>query len=154
VDAFDRSNEKEIEAGKLTSLDNEVDTTTGTIKFRAEFANKNLSLFPNQFVNARLLVRTLRNVVLVPSAAVQQNGTQAFVYVVKPGNTVAVQQVTTLASNEQETAVQGLNTGVNVATSGFDRLENGVQVTVGGQPGQQNNQGHGSNSAPGGSTAP
>jgi membrane fusion protein, multidrug efflux system len=154
VDAFDRSDEKEIEAGKLTSLDNEVDTTTGTIKFRAEFANKNLSLFPNQFVNARLLVKTLRNVVLVPSGAVQQNGTQAFVYVVKPGNTVAVQQVTTLTSNEQETAVQGLNTGVNVATSGFDRLENGVQVTVGGQPSQQNNQGHGSNSAPGGSTAP
>jgi multidrug efflux system membrane fusion protein len=60
VDAFDRANEKQIEAGKLTSLDNEVDTATGTVKFRAEFANKNLSLFPNQFVNARLLVNTLR----------------------------------------------------------------------------------------------
>lgn len=154
VYAFDRSDEKQIAAGKLTSLDNEVDTTTGTVKFRAEFPNSNLSLFPNQFVNARLLVKTLRNVVLVPSAAVQQNGTQAFVYVVKPGNTVAVQEIKTLTGNEQETAVQGLNAGVNVATSGFDRLENGVAVTVGEQPSQKNNQGHGSNSGTGGSTVP
>ena len=95
MDAFDRANEKKIEAGKLTSLDNEVDTTTGTVKFRAEFPNKNLSLFPNQFVNARLLVKTLRKVTLVPSAAVQHNGTNAFVYIVKPDNTVAVQQITT-----------------------------------------------------------
>ena len=70
VDAFDRANDKQIEAGRLTSLDNQIDTTTGTIKFRATFQNKNLSLFPNQFVNARLLVRTLRKVTLVPSAAV------------------------------------------------------------------------------------
>ncbi len=152
VDAFDRSNEKQIESGKLTSLDNEVDTTTGTVKFRAEFVNRNLALFPNQFVNTRLLVKTLRGVTLAPSAAVQQNGTQAFVYIIKPGNTVAVQNVTVLSSNEQETAVQGLNAGVNVATSGFDRLENGVQVAVRGQPAQQNNQGHGSNSGSGGST--
>ncbi len=155
VDAYDRSNEKEIEAGKLTSLDNEVDTTTGTIKFRAEFPNKNLSLFPNQFVNARLLVKTLRNVVLVPAAAVQQNGTSAFLYVVKPGNTVAVQQVTVLTSNERESAVQGLNAGVNVATSGFDRLDNNVTVSVNNTPpSQPNNQGHGSTSGPGGSTTP
>jgi membrane fusion protein, multidrug efflux system len=151
VDAFDRANEKQIEAGKLTSLDNEVDTTTGTIKFRATFPNKNLSFYPNQFVNARLLVKTLRNVTLVPSAAVQHNGTQAFVYIVNSGNTVAVQQITTLANDDQNTAVQGLNTGVNVATSGFDRLENGVQVAVRGQPPQQNNQGHGNNSGTGGS---
>jgi multidrug efflux system membrane fusion protein len=156
VDAFDRAFDKKIEAGKLTSLDNEVDTTTGTVKFRATFPNKNLSLYPNQFVNARLLVRTLRKVTLVPSAAVQQNGTQAFVYVVKPGNTVAVQQVKVMDTNDQETAVQGLNANVNVATSGFDRLENGVTVTVRGQPSQQNNQGHGSNASAGGtaSTAP
>jgi len=151
VDAFDRANEKQIEAGKLTSLDNEVDTTTGTIKFRATFPNKNLSLYPNQFVNARLLVRTLRSVTLVPSAAVQHNGTNAFVYVVNANNTVAVQQITVLTNNDQETAVQGLNAGVNVATSGFDRLENGAQVAVRGQP-QQNNQSRGSNSGTGGSS--
>jgi len=152
VDAFDRAFDKSIEAGKLTSLDNQVDTTTGTVKFRATFPNKNLSLYPNQFVNARLLVKTLRKVTLVPPAAVQQNGVNAFVYIVKPGNTVAVQQVKVLTTNDQETAIQGLNAGLNVATSGFDRLENGVTVAVRGQPSQPNNQGHGSNSSAGGST--
>jgi multidrug efflux system membrane fusion protein len=152
VDAYDRAFDKKIEAGKLTSLDNEVDTTTGTIKFRAEFANQQLSLYPNQFVNARLQVKTLQKVTLVPSAALQQNGTNAFVYVVNSNNTVTVQQITTLATNDQETAVQGLNAGVDVATSGFDRLENGVTVTVRGQPPRQNNQGHGSNGSTGGSS--
>jgi multidrug efflux system membrane fusion protein len=139
VDAYDRANEKQIEAGKLTSLDNEVDTSTGTVKFRAEFANKNLSLFPNQFVNARLLVNTLRKVTLVPTAAVQHNGTNAFVYIVDQSDKVTVQQVTALNTNDEQTAVEGLNAGVTVATSGFDRLENGVQVTVRGQRNQQNN---------------
>lgn len=135
VFAYDRANEKQIATGKLSSLDNAVDTTTGTIKFRAEFANQNLALFPNQFVNARLLVTTLKQVTLVPSAAVQHNGTNAFVYIVNSDNKVSVQQITTLSSDDQNTAVRGLDAGVNVATSGFDRLENGVQVTVRGQPG-------------------
>jgi len=130
VDAFNRANDKLVESGKLTSLDNQVDTTTGTIKFRAEFPNKNLSLFPNQFVNARLLVNTLHNVTLVPSAAVQHNGTDAFVYIVQPNNTVTVQPITTLTSDEQVTAVQGVNPGLKLATSGFDRLENGAHVVV------------------------
>ena len=130
VDAFDRANAKQIEAGKLTSLDNQVDTTTGTVKFRATFPNKNVALFPNQFVNARLLLRTLRKATLVPSAAVQHNGTAAFVYVVQPNNTVSVQAVTTLTGNENVTAVQGLNPGINLATTGFDRLENGVPFVV------------------------
>ena len=137
VDAFDRANSNLIESGKLTSLDNQIDTTTGTVKFRATFPNKNRALFPNQFVNARLLLKTLRQVVLVPSAAVQHNGTEAFVYAVQPNNTVNVQQITTLTSNEQSTAVQGVNAGVTLATSGFDRLENGAEVTVRAQsPGQ------------------
>src|SRR3984957_9628775 len=133
VDAFDRANAKQIESGKVTSLDNQVDTTTGTLKFRATFPNKNLVLFPNQFVNARLLLKTLRKVVLIPTAAVQHNGTDAFVYVVQQNNTVSVQQITTLTSNEQVTAVQGVNAGANLATSGFDRLENGALVAVRGQ---------------------
>jgi multidrug efflux system membrane fusion protein len=140
VDAYDRANSKQIEAGKLTSLDNQVDTTTGTIKFRATFPNKNIALFPNQFVNAHLLVRTLTNVVLAPTAAVQHNGTAAFVYVVQPNNTVSVQNVTVLTSNEQVTAVQGINAGANLATSGFDRLENGVLVTIRTQAPGQNSQ--------------
>lgn len=85
VDAFDRTNDNILATGKLTSLDNQIDTTTGTLKFRASFENKDLALFPNQFVNARLLVRTVQGATLVPTSAVQYNGTQAFVYVVKPG---------------------------------------------------------------------
>jgi multidrug efflux system membrane fusion protein len=130
VDAYDRANEKKLETGKLASLDNEIDTTTGTIKFRAEFPNKTLALFPNQFVNARLLLKTLQNVILVPTAAVQHNGTDAFVYVINPDSKVSVQKVTVLSANESETAVSGVNEGADVATSGFDRLENGVAVTV------------------------
>jgi multidrug efflux system membrane fusion protein len=130
VDAFDRSNTKLIESGKLTSLDNQIDTTTGTLKFRATFANKKGDLFPNQFVNARLLVTTLKDVVLVPTVAVQQNGTASFVYIVNDNKTVRVQNVGTPANNDNVTAVTGLAAGTNVATSGFDRLENGTHVQV------------------------
>jgi multidrug efflux system membrane fusion protein len=130
VDAFDRADEKNLEAGKLTSLDNQIDTTTGTVKFRASFQNKNFDLFPNQFVNARLLERTLNNATLAPTAAVQYNGTAAFVYIVNPNNTVGVQPVQVVTGNEKVTAVTGVNTGVTVATSGFDRLENGAHVQV------------------------
>jgi multidrug efflux system membrane fusion protein len=157
VDAFDRADEKKIESGSLTSLDNQVDTTTGTIKFRAEFQNKNLELFPNQFVNARLLVRTLKNVTLVPSAAVQHNGTDAFVYVVNPDDTVKVQAIKALSNDEQNTAVTGVNAGETLATSGFDRLENGAHVQVRRQ-GQGNRGGKSgsasSGTAPGGTGAP
>jgi membrane fusion protein, multidrug efflux system len=130
VDAFDRADEKNLEAGKLTSLDNQIDTTTGTVKFRANFPNKDFVLFPNQFVNARLLERTLTNATLAPTSAVQYNGTAAFVYVVNPNNTVAVHPVQVLTGNEKVTAVTGVNTGASVATSGFDRLENNAHVQV------------------------
>ena len=151
VDAFDRSNDKQIEAGRLNSLDNQIDTTTGTVKFRAGFDNRKLTLFPNQFVNARLLEKTLTNVVLVPSAAVQHNGTQAFVYVVKPDKTVGVQNVKALTSDEKATAVEGVAAGTSLATNGFDRLENGAKVLVGGS-GQKATQGHGANGSTGGNT--
>lgn len=152
VDAFDRADERQIESGTLTSVDNEVDTTTGTVKFRARFPNTNLSLFPNQFVNARLRVQTLRNATLVPSAAVQHNGTNAFVYIVKPDNTVVVQPITTLADDDQATAVRGVSPGIKLATSGFDRLENGAQVLVRGQTqSQKSSRDLASNPAPAGS---
>jgi membrane fusion protein, multidrug efflux system len=155
VDAFDRAKDKLIESGMLQSVDNQVDTTTGTVKFRAEFSNKTLSLFPNQFVNARLLVNTLRNATLVPSAAVQHNGTAAFVYIVNQNNTVTVQPVTTLTSNEQVTAVEGVNPGVNLATSGFDRLENGAPVLAQGQtPSQKSTPSKGSDTSPGSHSSP
>jgi len=129
VDAFDRTDEHRLESGHLTALDNEVDTTTGTVKFRAELPNATLGLYPNQFVNARLLLKTLHQATLVPSAAVQHNGPNAFVYVVK-SNAVAVQAVTVLTSDDHDTAVTGLGPGAQVATTGFDRLENGVTVQV------------------------
>lgn len=134
VAAFDRSDEKQIDAGRLTSLDNQVDTTTGTVKFRAEFPNPHLTLFPNQFVNARLLLKTLRRATLAPTAAVQHNGTEAFVYAIQNGKTAAVQPVNVLTSNENETAVTGIEPGTEIATSGFDRLENGAEVAIRGQP--------------------
>ena len=136
VDAFDRSDNKQIEAGKLTAYDNQIDTTTGTVKFRASFANKDLSLFPNQFVNAHLLVRTLVNATLIPTGAVQHNGTAAFVYLVKPDSTVAVQSIDVVTNNDTETAVTGIDAGAKIATSGFDRLENGAKVLVK-QPGKK-----------------
>lgn len=129
VAAFDRTDEHQLGAGMLTALDNEVDTTTGTVKFRADFPNQDLALFPNQFVNARLLLKTLQGVTLVPNAAVQYNGTSTFVYVVKADSTVAVQTVTVLASNDEDSAVSGVNPGTLVTTSGFERIENGARVS-------------------------
>ena len=157
VDAYDRSNDKKIETGKLTSLDNIIDTATGTVKFRANYENHNYQLFPNQFVNARLLVKTLDNVVLVPSPAVQHNGTAAFVYTVNPNKTVAVQPVTVLTSNEQDTAVTGLAANATLATSGFDRLEPGAHVLVRAQSQRRPGSGQGNKSdtsTGGGNTAP
>jgi multidrug efflux system membrane fusion protein len=136
VDAYDRSNDNLIEVGRLTSLDNQIDTTTGTLKFRAAFPNHNYALFPNQFVNARLLVKTLFSVVLIPTAAVQHNGLDAFVYLVSQagnpggGSKVTKQSITVLNTDEKEAAVSGIQSGVTLATSGFDRLENGAEVQV------------------------
>ena len=154
VDAFDRADEKILESGKLTSLDNEIDTTTGTVKFRANFPNRNLDLFPNQFVNARLLERTLANATLAPTAAVQYNGTAAFVYIVNPNNTVGVQPVQVVTGNDKVSAITGVNTGVTVATSGFDRLENGAQVQVRQIKPKTTTPSTGMGSSSGGSTTP
>ncbi|HTV16227.1 MAG TPA: efflux RND transporter periplasmic adaptor subunit [Acidobacteriaceae bacterium] len=85
VEAWNRDNSKQLGSGKLMTTDNQIDTETGTVKLRASFANKDSSLFPNQFVNTRLLVKTLDNQILVPSSAVQHNGDVAFVYVIEPG---------------------------------------------------------------------
>src|ERR1700730_5238288 len=128
---YDRADAHLIENGTLSSLDNQVDTTTGTVRFRGDLPNKDLALFPNQFVNARLRVRMLKDATLVPTVAIQHNGTDDFVYVVKPDNTVAVQNVIVLTTDEQDTAVQGLNAGVTIATTGFDRLQDGAHATVG-----------------------
>jgi multidrug efflux system membrane fusion protein len=129
VEALDRTQAKVLGKGHLLTFDNQVDTTTGTVRFRGEFDNRDLSLFPNQFVNARLLVRTLKNVVLVPSAAVQRNGTQAFVYV-QDGDIVRLKPVTEITTEGASSAVDGLMAGEAVAITGFDKLDDGARITV------------------------
>ncbi|MGI4811802.1 MAG: efflux RND transporter periplasmic adaptor subunit [Janthinobacterium lividum] len=129
VDLFDRSQQTKIATGKLLTLDNQVDTSTGTVRFRGQFDNAALNLYPNQFVNARLLVKTLTNVVLVPAAAIQRNGTQAFVYVVN-GDTVKMRNVAELSTENNVAAVTGVNAGEVVSTSSFDKLQDGAKVTL------------------------
>jgi multidrug efflux system membrane fusion protein len=130
VDAFDRTQQTKLSSGALLTFDNEIDTTTGTIKLKATFPNRDNALFPNQFVNARLLVTTQHSVILVPTVAIQRNAQDAFVYVVKPDQTVAMQSVTTGTTDGNVTAVQGLKAGDVVAVDGFDKLQSGVKVAV------------------------
>ena len=129
VEAFDRSAETRVAIGTLLSVDNQIDTSTGTVRFRGEFSNRDLALFPNQFVNARLLVKTLKDSVLIPSAAIQRNGTQAFVFVVEK-NAVSVRNITEQSADGNTTAVEGLRAGEMVALSSFDKLQDGTQVQV------------------------
>jgi membrane fusion protein, multidrug efflux system len=129
VEAFDRSAETKVAVGSLLSVDNQIDTSTGTVRFRGEFSNRDLALFPNQFVNARLLVKTLNNSVLIPSAAIQRNGTQAFVFVVEK-NVVSVRNITEQSTDGNTTAVEGLRAGELVALSSFDKLQEGTPVQV------------------------
>ena len=129
IDVFDRSQQVKLASGTLLTLDNQVDTTTGTVRFRGEFANKDLTLFPNQFVNARLLVDTLKSTMLVPSAAVQRNGVQTFVYLVN-GDTVHTHDITELTSDGTVSAVQGVAIGDVVAVTGFDKLQDDAKITV------------------------
>ena len=130
VDAFDRTQQAKLASGALLTFDNEIDTTTGTIKLKATFANHDNALFPNQFVNARLLLTTQRGVILVPSAAIQRSATDAFVYVVQPDQTVVMQTVSVGTTDGNVTAVEGLKAGNVVAVDGFDKLQNGVKVSV------------------------
>ncbi len=131
VTAFDRSNVKQLATGTLTTFDNQVDVTTGTFKLRATFANPGGELFPNQFVNVRLLVNTLSGAVLAPNAAIQLGANGSFVYVVKDDSTVAVRNVTTGPADAQHTTiVSGLAVGENVVIDGADRLRDGAAVNV------------------------
>jgi membrane fusion protein, multidrug efflux system len=130
VDAFDRSQMNKLATGRLLTIDNQVDTTTGTIRFRAQFDNRDLALYPNQFVNARLLVSTLHNTLLIPSAAVQRNGVQAFVYKVNSNNTVSIQNIVERTTDGDISAVEGLHPGDIVSLTGFDKLQDGTKVEV------------------------
>ena len=129
VDAFDRTAQTNIASGKLLTLDNQIDTTTGTVKGRALFANKNDALFPNQFVNTRLLVNTLQGVTLIPSSTIQQNGQASYVYVIQ--NDVAhMRSINPGATDGDVTQVTGINPGDVVANSSFDKLQDNAKVVI------------------------
>jgi membrane fusion protein, multidrug efflux system len=137
VTAYDRANLRELAAGKVSAVDNQIDTTTGTVKVRAQFDNTDNALFPSQFVNARLLVETLQNVVTVPSSAIQTGSPGAYVYVINADNTVSVRQIKTGAVDGSLTAVNsGLSAGERVVIDGTDRLRDGLHVIVAPEAGQ------------------
>jgi multidrug efflux system membrane fusion protein len=144
VDAFDRAAQKKIASGTLLTLDNQIDTTTGTVKGRAVFDNKNEALFPNEFVNTRLLVSTLKAVTLIPASTIQQNGQASFVYVLQ--NNIAHQRaVKPGVTDAGMTQVEGVSPGDVVANSSFDKLQDNSKVIISNQAASAN---------PSGSSAP
>jgi multidrug efflux system membrane fusion protein len=129
VDTYDREKKAKIAQGWLVTLDNQIDQTTGTVKLRANFDNKDGALFPNQFVNARLLVEEKQGVTLVPTAAVQRNSQTTYVYLVKPDSTVTVRTITigTMEGDDSE-VTSGAAPGDVVVMTGVDKLQEGSKV--------------------------
>lgn len=131
VEAWDRSNQNLIASGKLLSLDNQIDVTTGTIKIKARFDNQDDTLFPNQFVNVRLRVNTLQDAVVIPPAALQMGNEGHFVWVVNSDNKVSKKSVIAgLQDSEKVVISAGLEAGERVVTDGLDRLTEGAKVEV------------------------
>jgi multidrug efflux system membrane fusion protein len=133
VDAYDRALKKKIATGRLLTFDNQIDTTTGTVKMRALFENKSGVLFPNQFVNTRLLVDTEQEVTLIPTSAIQHNGESAFVYLIQ-NDTAQIRNVQLGVADGGNTAVTGINPGDVVANSSFDKLQNNSKIVISKQP--------------------
>jgi multidrug efflux system membrane fusion protein len=134
--AYDRSNTTKLATGELSTYDNQIDTTTGMFKLRAQFDNPDMSLFPNQFVNIQLLVDTLHDQTIVPSAAIQRGAPGTFVYVVNPDSTVSVKPVKLgVTQGERQAILSGVEPGETVVTDGVDRLRDGAKVMLpGAQP--------------------
>ena len=131
VDAFDRAQKEKLGSGRLLTADNQIDTATGTIKLKAEFANADGALFANQFVNVRMSVETRQNATLVPTAAIQRGAPGTFVYVVKDDLTVAVTPVKVGPVQGEITAVDsGVAAGAMVVVDGADRLREGAKVEL------------------------
>ncbi len=131
VDAWDRDQKVKLATGKLVTIDNQIDTATGTVKLKAEFPNDDLALFPNQFVNVRMLVQTLPDATLVPSAAIQRGAPGTFVYVVKDDGSVTVTPVKLGPVQGEVTAVEsGLAPGDMVVVDGTDKLREGAKVEL------------------------
>ena len=131
VTAYDRTNSTKLATGRLASLDNLIDVSTGTLKLRGVFNNEDGALFPNQFVNVRLLVDTVHNAVVLPPSGIQHGAPGAYVFLIKPDDTVAIQPVKTGASNANMVQVlSGVNAGDQVVIDGIDRMREGTQVYV------------------------
>jgi len=131
VEAWDRDNKNKLATGKLLTADNQIDTATGTVKMKAEFGNDTLALFPNQFVNVRMLVQTLPDATLIPTAAIQRGAPGTFVYVVKDDSTVAVTTVKLGPAQGEVTSIAGgLAPGAMVVVDGTDKLREGAKVEV------------------------
>jgi multidrug efflux system membrane fusion protein len=134
VEAIGADGRTVVDRGTLQVVDNQVDQTTGTVRLKAEFPNADLQLWPGQFVNVRLLVDTLKQVVVAPTAAVQRGPTGTFVYVVSDDNTVSVRPVTVAQQDDTQAVIaSGLDPGARVVTTGFNQLTDGKRVTVGGE---------------------
>jgi multidrug efflux system membrane fusion protein len=130
VQAFDRAEQTNLATGVVLALDNLIDSGTGTIRIKAVFPNEDNALFPNQFVNAKLLIDTLHNQTLIPSAVIQRNGQAAFVFVVKQDSTVEMRPITFGTTDGNTTAVTGAKPGEVLAADNFNRLQDKVKVTV------------------------
>jgi multidrug efflux system membrane fusion protein len=129
--AYDRSNTTKLATGTLAAVDTQIDTTTGTVKMRAQFDNKDGVLFPNQFVNIQLLVDTLQNTTVVPTAAVQRGAPGTFVYVVNPDNTVKVTPIKIGPVQGESTSVtSGIAPGTQVVVDGADKLKDNAKIAL------------------------
>jgi multidrug efflux system membrane fusion protein len=129
--AYDRTGATKLSVGKLQTLDNQIDTTTGTVKLRAQFDNEDDALFPNQFVNIRLLVDSMRNVTVMPTSAIQRGAPGTFVYLINPDNSVSVKPVDLGPQSGERVAVRsGLSPGDRVVIDGADKLRTGAKVVV------------------------
>jgi len=156
VDAYDRTSNTKLVTGVLATLDNQIDQTTGTLKLRANFDNKNNRLFPNQFVNVRLLVQLKQNVTLIPTATVQRNSQTTYVFLVQPNSKVTVRPITIGTTEGDDCEVtSGLASGDMVVMTGVDKLQEGTQVTahLAGDAGRASGR-PGSFQIPGGAPAP
>ncbi len=129
--AFDRTQSTKLATGKLTSVDNQIDTATGTVKLRAQFDNTDSNLFPNQFVNVELRIDTLHDATIIPSAAIQRGTPGTFVYLVSPDDTVKVQAVKLGPAQGNNVAItDGLSPGDKVVIDGADKLRDGAKITL------------------------
>jgi membrane fusion protein, multidrug efflux system len=138
VEAWDRAQQQKLAVGTLITIDNQIDPTTGTVKLKALFPNSGSELFPNQFVNAKLLIDTKKDAIIIPQAAVQRGQNGTFVYMVKPDMTASVQSVKLGPANGDEVSIEdGLSTGQMVVVEGADKLREGSKVDM---PGRGNRQ--------------